>query len=103
MILCGDGCCNSPRESAKYFTYSLMDSENNKILYVEFTDKHEVSLKSPSMKREAFKRSMQYLTTKNTKSSEVVTDTSAAVISITGTSLIFVLKWKHHTSSLYFS
>ena len=42
-----------------------MDSENDKILYVETVDKHEVGLKSPNMEREAFKRSMQYRIAQN--------------------------------------
>lgn len=64
VVLHGDGRCDSPGKSAKYCTYSLMDSENDKILYVETADKREVGLKSPNMEREAFKRSMQYLTNK---------------------------------------
>ena len=63
-----------------------MDSENDKILYVETVDKREVGLKSPNMEREAFKRSMQYLTNKGIKISEIVTDASTAVISIAGKS-----------------
>lgn len=35
VVLRGDGRCDSPGKSAKYSTYSLMDSENDKILYVE--------------------------------------------------------------------
>ena len=54
---------------------------------MDFVDKHEVGLKSPNMEREAFKRSMQYLTNKKgIKISEIVTDASTAVISIAGTS-----------------
>ena len=86
VVLRGDGCCDSPGKSAKYCTYSLMDSENDKILYVETVDKREVGLKSPNMEREAFKRSIQYLTNKGIKISEIVTDASIAVISIAGTS-----------------
>ena len=87
VVLRGDGRCDSPGKSAKYCTYSLMDSENDKILYVETVDKHKVGLKSPNMEREAFKRSMQYLTNKKgIKISEIVTDASTAVISIAGTS-----------------
>ena len=87
VVLRGDGRCDSPGKSAKYCTYSLMDSENDKILYVETVDKREVGLKSPNMEREAFKRSMQYLTNKEgIKISEIVTDASTAVISIAGIS-----------------
>ena len=61
MLLRGDGCCDLSGKTVKCCTYSLMDSENDKVLTV---DKREVSLKSPNMEREAFKRSMQYLTDK---------------------------------------
>ena len=32
MVLAGDGRCDSPGHSATYGTYSLMDTQNNKIL-----------------------------------------------------------------------
>ena len=85
LVLCGDGCCDSPGKSAKYCTYSLMESKSNKISHIETIDKHEVNLKSPNMEREAFKRSMKYLISRGTKITEVVTDASIAVISTTGT------------------
>ena len=84
LVLCGDGRCDSPGKSAKYCTYSLMESESNKILHVETIDKREVNLKSPNMEREAFKRSMDYLISRGIKISEVVTDASPTVISTTG-------------------
>ena len=84
LVLCGDGRCDSPGKSAKYCTYSLMESETNKILHVETIDKREVNLKSPNMEREAFKRSMEYLISRGIKITEVVTDASTAVISTTG-------------------
>ena len=65
-------------------TYSLMESESNKILHVETIDKREVNLKYPNMEREAFKRSMDYLISRGIKISEVVTDASPTVISTTG-------------------
>ena len=58
-----------------------MDSETNKTLHIETIDKREVNLKSPNMKREAFKRSMEYLISRMVKITEVVTDASTAVIS----------------------
>ena len=84
VVLCGDGRCDSPGKSAKYCTYSLMESDSNKILHVETIDKREVNLKSPNMEREAFKRSMDYLISRGIKITEVVTDASPAVISTTG-------------------
>ena len=62
-----------------------MDSENDKILYVETIDKRKIGLRSPNMEREAFKRSMQHLTNnKGIKISEIITDASTAVISFAG-------------------
>jgi len=37
-------------KSAKYCTYSLMDSETNKIVYMDIVNKH-VALKSPNIER----------------------------------------------------
>ena len=85
LVLSGDGCCDSPGKSAKYYTYSLMESKSNKILHVETIDKCEVNLKSPNMEREAFKRSMEYLISRGIKITEAVTDASMAVTSTTGT------------------
>jgi len=82
--LSGDGRCDSPGKSAKYCTYSLMDSDNNRILHVETVDKRDVGLKSPNMEVEAFKRAMKYLTDRSIKITEVVTDASTSVKSITG-------------------
>ena len=84
-VLCGDEHCDSPGKSAKYCTYSLMESESNKILHIETTDKRKVNLKSPNKEREAFKRSMEYLISRGIKITEVVTDASTAVISTIGT------------------
>ena len=91
LTLCGDGRCDSPGKSAKYCTYSLMDSETNKILHVETIDMREVNLKSPNVEREAFKRSMEYLISRGIKITEVVTDASTTVISTTGTIFPFLL------------
>ena len=54
-VLCGDGRCDSSGKSAKYCTYSLMDSQTNKILYMDTVDKRDVALKFPNMEREGFK------------------------------------------------
>ena len=83
-MLCGDGRCDSPGKSAKYCTYSLLDSTSNKILYMETVDKREVALKSPNMEREGFKKSIDTLINKGVKISEVVTDASTQVISTVG-------------------
>lgn len=90
VVLCGDGRCDSPGKSAKYCTYSLMDSQTNKILYMETIDKREVALKSPNMEREGFKKSIDTLITKGIKISEVVTDASTQVTSTVGKFRIIV-------------
>ena len=91
LVLCGDGRCDSPGKSAKYCTYSLMDSEINKILHVETIDKREVNLKSPNMEREAFKRSMEHLINRGIKIVVVVTDASTSVKSTTGLNMLFTV------------
>ena len=52
LVLCGDGRYNSPGKSAKFCTYSLMESEDNVILHFVKIDKCEVDLCSPNMERE---------------------------------------------------
>ena len=52
LVLAGDGRCDSPGKSAKYYTYSVMETELNLILHFENVDKREVGLRSPNMERE---------------------------------------------------
>ena len=61
MKLAGDGRCDSPDASAKFCTYSMIDIDNNTIIHVETVDKREVSLRSPSMEREAVDRAIAFL------------------------------------------
>ena len=35
LVLCGDGRCDSPGKSAKFCTYSLMESDTNVILHLK--------------------------------------------------------------------
>ena len=49
LVLAGDGRCDSPGNSAKFCTYSLMDTATNKIVLAETIDKREVHLQSPNM------------------------------------------------------
>lgn len=42
LILAGDGRCDSPGFSAKYGTYTLMDTNSNLILYSETVKQSEV-------------------------------------------------------------
>ena len=61
IALCGDGRCDSPGSSAKYCTYSLMESETGAIIHVETIDKREVNFKSPAMECEALDRGIKYI------------------------------------------
>ena len=79
MILCGDGRCDSPGKSAKFFTYSLMESETNVILHFENIDKREVNLCSPNMEREGMIRSLDFLKEKGLKILELITDSSSSL------------------------
>ena len=58
VIMLGDGRMDSPGFCAKYCTYVAMDYETNNILGLEIIDKREVSLKSPVMEMEGFKRTL---------------------------------------------
>lgn len=61
LILSGDGRCDSPGKSAKYCTYSVMDTGSGYILHTKTVDKREVALQSPNMEKEAFVRSLDFL------------------------------------------
>lgn len=64
MIIAGDGRCDSPGNSAKFCSYSIMDISTSKVLHVETIDKREVKLQSPNMERESVKRALDFLLTK---------------------------------------
>ena len=77
IILSGDWC-DSPGQSTKYCTYSLMDIDTRYILNFETVDKREVALKSPNMeKKEAFVRLLQFLQT-DISCKEIITDASTS-------------------------
>ena len=42
LIISGDGRCDSPGSSAKFCTYTLMDTDSNLIIYSETVTKQEV-------------------------------------------------------------
>ena len=88
VILCGDGRCDSPGSSAKYCTYTLMESSTGTILGViiivyvctytapidfQTVDKREVNFKSPNMEREGLKRSISYLKSQDIILKEITT------------------------------
>ena len=72
-MLAGDGCSDSPGKCAKYCTYSLIEQDNNLIVYMEILDKRKVRLQSPNMEREALLRSLSYLS-EYVNIEEVITD-----------------------------
>ena len=43
LVLCGDGRCDSPRSSAQFYSYSLMDAKNNAIVHTDTVMRKEVS------------------------------------------------------------
>ena len=81
--MAADGRCDSPGNSAKYCTYSLMDYETNKILHVETVDKREVRLQSPNMEHKAFSRSMVHIL-QIVQCPEIITDASSSVRKLIG-------------------
>ena len=84
MILCGDGRCNSPGKSAKFCTYSLMESETNQILHFENIDKRQVGLRSPNMEREGMDRCLKFISSKGMNVVELITDSSSSVAKTLG-------------------
>ena len=84
MLLAGDGRCDSPRSSAKYCTYTLLDIDSSTIVHMETVDKREVSLYSPNMEREAVSRAIKHLHENDITINEIVTDASSAVRKMLG-------------------
>ena len=84
VSLAGDGRCDSPGNSAKYCTYTLLDIDSGTIVHMETVDKREVSLHSPNMEREAVSRAIKYLHENEITINEIVTDASSAVRKMLG-------------------
>ena len=103
LILAGDGRCDSPGFSAKYCTYSLLDTATNLIIHTETLKRSDVSLanyvdsfklirfsllyqvayKSPNMETEALRKALCFLKEK-VSITEVVTDASTTVTALLG-------------------
>ena len=79
VSLAGDGRCDSPGNSTKYCTYTLLDIDSSTIVHMETVDKREVSLHSPNMEREAVSRAIKYLQENDVTTNEIVTDASSAI------------------------
>ena len=84
VVLAGDGRCDSPGQSAKYCSYTLMDTQSNKVLHTVTVDKREVEGKSPNMEREACFRAVKQLS-QRISVGEIVTDASTSVKAMLGT------------------
>ena len=83
-MLSGDGRCDSPGSSAKFCTYSLMESASGIIMHMEHVDRREVQNKSPNMEREALRRGLQFLAGTSVSVAELTTDASPAIIAMLG-------------------
>ena len=83
VILAGDGRCNSPGSSAKYCSYTLMDTETDLVVHTATVDKREVGGKSPNMEREALFRGLRKVI-QDISVKEIVTDASASVRKMLG-------------------
>lgn len=65
---------DSPRHSAKYCTYTVMNQDDKKILAMEIVDKMECHLKSGTMEAKGFRRSVRSLQEQDVVLKEIVTD-----------------------------
>lgn len=65
---------DSPRHSAKYCTYTVMNQDDKKILAMEIVDKMECHLKSGTMEAKGFRRSVRSLQEQGVVLKEIVTD-----------------------------
>ena len=83
LVVAGDGRCDSPGNSAKYCSYTLMDTDTHLVLHSVTVDKREVGGKSPNMEREALFRCLTQLT-KHVQVKEIVTDASTSVKAMLG-------------------
>ncbi|XP_077508471.1 uncharacterized protein LOC144119805, partial [Amblyomma americanum] len=71
--LAGDGRADSPRFSAKFGTYTLLDVEQNKILHFEVVQSNETS-GSCQMERRGLELALTYLESHGIKFEGMVTD-----------------------------
>ena len=69
----GDGQCYSPGCSAKYCTYSLMDTATDLILDYKLIQSSEIG-SSVAMKKEGLRRSLNYLLEQDVSIITIATD-----------------------------
>ena len=94
LVLAGDGCCDSPGKSAKFCTYTLMDTATEMVVQTSTVDKREVGGKSPNMEREALFRSLTAVT-QHVTVTEVVTDASTSVKKMLGMQYNYMHKYSY--------
>jgi len=70
----------TPGKSAKFCTYSVMDSETNQILHFVNVDKREVGLRSPNMERSI----LDFVISNGIKVVELITGSSSSVAKTLG-------------------
>ena len=73
LKLSGDGRCDSPGYSAKYCTYSLMDSATDLISDYKLIQSSETG-SSVAMEKEGLRRSLNYLLERNVSINTIATD-----------------------------
>ena len=73
LKLSGDGLCDSPGYSAKYCTYSLMDSATGLILDYKLIQSSETS-SSVAMEKEGLRQSLNYLLEQDVFINTIATD-----------------------------
>ena len=73
LKLSGDGRCDSPGYSAKYCTYSLMDSATDLILDYKLIQSTETG-SSVAMEKEGLRRSLNYLLERDVSINTIATD-----------------------------
>ncbi|XP_037525499.1 uncharacterized protein LOC119402427 isoform X1 [Rhipicephalus sanguineus] len=71
--LAGDGRCDTPGHSADFGTYTLLDTDLNKILHIELVKSTEVA-SSNRMEREGLQRALHELTRLGLQIESLVTD-----------------------------
>ena len=78
LWLPGDGRCDSPRHSAKYGTYTMIDQITDKIVDFQVVQVSEVT-SSNAMEREGFARCMENIQDKGAKVKVVATDRHVSI------------------------
>ena len=77
VSLAGDGRCDSPENSAKYFTYKVLDIDSGTIVHMDGNSRQMWSFAAfPNMEREAVSRAIKE---NDVTINDIVTNASSAV------------------------